>query len=85
MGQFITDGNMVDVANELKWHLSKSLAHSNQVTANCSSSAQPLNSHHIDLNKNGQNEAQLNLTVNKPKNTSNRSLVINNAPVENCN
>ena len=76
---------MVDVANELKWHLSGSLAHSNQVTAFCASSAQPLNSHHTDLNKNGQNEAHLNLTVNKPENTSNRSLVINNAPVEKCN
>ena len=68
-------GISADVANESSLHLSGSIAQSNQATAIRASSAQPLNLHPLDLNTHGQVEANINLVVNRPKETSNRNPV----------
>ena len=71
LGNSSLAGNTADVANERIFHLPGSMAQSNPATVIRASSAQPLYSHLLDLNTQGQVEANINLTANRPKTTVN--------------
>ena len=71
-------GNMAYVANEPSLHFSGSIAQSNRAIVQRPSSAQLPNSH-INLNTQGQVEANINLPVHEPEEPSSRTNVTNDA------
>ena len=75
-------GNMADVANEPSLHFSGSIAQSNQAILQRPSSTQLPNSH-SNFNTHGQVEANINLPVHEPQESSSRTNVTNDAHVAN--
>ena len=73
---------MLDVANYSSLLFSGSIAQSSQAIFPRLSSTQPLNSH-SNLNTPSQVEANINLSVQKPKELGSRTNVINNALIQN--
>ena len=71
-------GKMADVANEPSLHFSGSIAQSNQAIMSRPSSTHFLNSH-CNLNTHGQVEANINLPVHEPQETSSKNNVTNDA------
>ena len=73
---------IADVLNEPILLISGSISQSNQAIAPRPSSFQPLNSH-SNLNTHGQVETNINLSVQRPEDSSIRTNVTNNAHIAN--